>query len=408
MTDLHVIPGPTGIGGGGDGPKADYSGVGPTGYDSTASREWATRLDDERFISMTALDEHLAQRRANSTEIQINVAGIQPSISDGRLMFEIPGYKGLVEPTNLGFSHLCTRIRAPSEYLRRLPNELAAQCMQYGFDRSVVAGDEVIALITADADGGTAKLRAMTSPGYGRIWDADLSGAVRVLSEETMDWQVPIAFHRPGMNYNPIVALDVTKNATTLYSGDRDTFIFLVDQTRPIVAGKLPDGSDRLFFRGFIAWNSEVGTKKLVIKTFLYEMVCMNRMIHGQACVEEMSQRHTKQAPEKFIRQILPALKVFMEGSATGIEAGLITAQQAIVARNDEQRLTYLEQMLGLGPLMNKRVLDAIVAEEGHPMETVFDAVQGLTAVARSYPNQDRRVELETLAAGLMEEFATA
>lgn len=386
--------------------QADYSGVGGLGHDMTAHREWSSRPSDERFTSLAELDDMLVERRAKSTEIQIKTAGIVPQTEDGKLLFQIPGYNNLVEPTNLGFGHLCTRIKAPSDYLRRLSNETAVKCLQEGFDRAGVIDEEAIALIS-EGPGGP-QLRAMTSVGYGRIWDAELSSAIRVLTEETMSWQVPIAFNRPGMTYNPIVAMNVSKEATTLYSGDRDTFIFLCDQTRPIVAGKLPDGSDRLFFRGFMAWNSEVGARKLGIKTFLYQMVCQNRQIHGQAGVEAIAQRHTKAAPAKFVREILPALKVFMEGSATGIEAGLITAQQTVIARNDEQRLTYLEQLLELGPAMSRHILKTIEAEEGHEMTTVFDCMQGLTAVARSIQNQDRRVEWEEKASGLMKSLVGA
>lgn len=386
--------------------QADYSNVGKTGHDMTANREWASRPDDERYTSMLALDEHLAAQRAASTEIQIKVAAIRPDQHDGKLVFHIPGYNGLVEPTHLGFSQLCSRIKAPADYLRRLPNDLAAQCMTYGFDQSAVEDEEAIALITETENG--ARLRATTSVGYGRIWDSELSGAVRKLAERNNDWQVPIAFLQPGDKYNPIVAMDVTKAATTLYSGDRDMFLFLVDQTRPIVAGKLPDGSDRLFFRGVMTWNSEVGVRRLGMKTFLYQMVCQNRQIHGQAAVEEISQRHTKSAPEKFLREIVPALEVYMNSTVTGIEAGLIKAQQTIVARTDEQRLTYLERLLELGPGLSRLVMSTVEAEEGHPLETVFDAAQGLTAIARGIANQDRRVELEGVAEDVMKPYLVA
>jgi hypothetical protein len=348
----------------------------------------------------------LAERKANSTEIQVRTADIVPQTEGGKLLFQIPGYNDPVEPTNLGFSHLCSRIKAPADYLRRLPNELASQCMQHGFDRAGLIDEEEIALITSGPAG--PRLRAMTSVGYGRIWDSELSSAIRVLTEETNDWQVPIAFLRPGDHYNPVVAMDVSKEATTLYSGDRDTFIFLCDQTRPIVAGKLPDGSDRLFFRGFMSWNSEVGARKLGVKTFLYQMVCQNRQIHSQAGVEAIAQRHTKAAPAKFIREIVPALDAFIKGSSTGIEAGLVAAQKTIIARNDEQRMTYLEQLLELGPNMSRLVMSTVLAEEGHDMETIFDVAQGLTAIARGIPNQDRRVEMEERAADLMKPFVAA
>jgi hypothetical protein len=387
-------------------PQADYSRVGRTGQDMQASREWASRPNDERYTSLAELDDVLTERKANSTEVQIRTADIVPQTDGGKLLFQVPGFHDLVEPTNLGFTHLCNRIKAPADYLRRLPNELAAQCMQHGFDRAGLIDEEAIALITNGSAG--PRLRAMTSVGYGRIWDSELSSAIRVLTEETNDWQVPIAFLRPGDHYNPVVAMNVTKEATTLYAGDRDMFLFLCDQTRPIVAGRLPDGSDRLFFRGFMTWNSEVGTRKLGVKTFLYQMCCQNRQIHSQAGVEAIAQRHTKAAPTKFAREIVPALKVYLEASATGIEAGLIAAQHAVIARDDTQRLTYLEQLLELGPNMSRHVLNTIEAEEGHPMTTVFDAAQGITAIARGIPNQDRRVEWESMAENLMKPFIAA
>lgn len=50
--------------------------------------------------------------------------------------------------------------------------------------------------------------------------------------------------------------VDVTKDTTTLYASDRDVFLFLVDDTNPIEAGRLADGSPDLYFRGFYCWNS--------------------------------------------------------------------------------------------------------------------------------------------------------
>jgi len=58
------------------------------------------------------------------------------------------------------------------------------------------------------------------------------------------------------MTHNPFV--EVTKDTTTLYASDRDVFLFLVDDTHPIEAGKLPNGDPDLYFRGFYCWNSEV------------------------------------------------------------------------------------------------------------------------------------------------------
>ncbi len=56
--------------------------------------------------------------------------------------------------------------------------------------------------------------------------------------------------------------------ATTLYASDRDVFIFLVDDRNPISFEA--DGVKRNLFRGFMVWNSEVGSHRFGLMTFLY------------------------------------------------------------------------------------------------------------------------------------------
>jgi hypothetical protein len=49
-------------------------------------------------------------------------------------------------------------------------------------------------------------------------------------------WKVPGVLDWSSMTHNPFV--DVTKDTTTLYASDRDVFLFLVDDTNPIEAGR--------------------------------------------------------------------------------------------------------------------------------------------------------------------------
>ena len=72
--------------------------------------------------------------------------------------------------------------------------------------------------------------------------------------------------------YNPDV--EISRDTTTLYASDRDVFLFLVDDHNPIEAGRLPDGSPDLYFRGFYCWNSEVGAKTLGMASFYLRAVC--------------------------------------------------------------------------------------------------------------------------------------
>jgi hypothetical protein len=43
-----------------------------------------------------------------------------------------------------------------------------------------------------------------------------------------------------------------------------------------------------------------------------------------------------------------------------------------------------------------------VLDEEGHPPASIFDFVQGITALARGKPHQDARLELEGKAAKLL------
>jgi hypothetical protein len=46
------------------------------------------------------------------------------------------------------------------------------------------------------------------------------------------------------------------------------------------------------------------------------------------------------------------------------------------------------------------------VKEEGRPMESVWDAAQAITAIARDIPHQDNRIEIERRAGKLLDKVA--
>ena len=51
-------------------------------------------------------------------------------------------------------------------------------------------------------------------------------------------------------------------------------------------------------------------------------------------------------------------------------------------------------------------IVETVLVEEGRPPESVFDFVQGITAVARSKPQQDARLTMENRAKKLLEAAA--
>ena len=60
----------------------------------------------------------------------------------------------------------------------------------------------------------------------------------------------------------------------------------------------------------------------------------------------------------------------------------------------------------GFSKAETAKVIATVLDEEGRPPESVFDFVQGITALARTKPHQDARLELEGKAKALLERAA--
>jgi hypothetical protein len=282
--------------------------------------------------------------------------------------------------------------------MRQLPAALAGINLQHGLLSN--RGEQ---MKTLEAGDGRVELRAVTGPDYGRIWDHELVSAVmKIAGNGTGDtrWKVPGVLDWSTMTHNPFV--DVTKDTTTLYASDRDVFLFLVDDTYPIEAGRLRDGSPDLYFRGFYCWNSEVGSKTLGIASFYLRAVCMNRNLWGVENFEEITIRHSKFAARRFAHEAAPALTRFADSSPAPFISGIKAARERIVARTDEDRDGFLLKR-GFSKSETAKIIETFLHEEGSPPASLFDFVQGITALARGKAHQDARLELEGRAKRLLE-----
>jgi hypothetical protein len=357
------------------------------------SSEWYSRPDDEKFLSLNDLYDNVRRRadRARTRVVESRDIRVEASMDNAeRLSLIVPGEAEPIAPTNWSFGQLCSLVGAPASYLRYLPASLAGINLQHGLLSH--RGEQVKLLNTHE---GRSELRAVTGPDYGRIWDHELVAAVMKIAGNGVSdtrWKVPGVLDWGSMRYNPHV--DITRETTTLYASDRDVFLFLVDDTHPIEAGKLPNGEPDLFFRGFYCWNSEVGSKTLGIATFYLRAVCMNRNLWGVENFEEISIRHSKFAANRFAHEAAPALETFADSSAMSFVEGIKTARGRIVARSDEDRETFLRKH-GFSKTDTAKIIQSVIAEEGHPPASLFDFVQGITAHARARSNQDTRLEIE-------------
>jgi len=368
------------------------------------SSEWFSRPDDERYLSLTDLYDAVRRRadRAQARTVESRAVKVE-AIRDNaeRLALLVPGRDEPVAPTHWSFGQLCGLVGAPSSYMRQLPAALAGINLQHG-----LLSHRAELLKTLETDDGRLTLRAVTGPDYGRIWDHELVAAViDIAGNGTGDtmWKVPGVLDWATMTHNPFV--DITKDTTTLYASDRDVFLFLVDDTHPIEAGRFADGSPDLYFRGFYCWNSEVGSKTLGIASFYLRAVCMNRNLWGVENFEEITIRHSKFAAQRFAHEAAPALTSFANSSPAPFIAGIKAARERIVARSDEDRESFLRKR-GFSKSETAKIIETVLSEEHRKPESIFDFVQGITALARTKTHQDARLELEGKARKLLERAA--
>jgi hypothetical protein len=362
----------------------------------TASRQWATRPSDERFVSLLDLQSHVNAQRARSRGKVVSSLGVTvlPDANDadhrGLLIAGPTG--GVAAPSHFAFSQLANLAGAPAGYLRGLPAPLAADCINYGLkvERDVLD----VGLLLRKEDVG-ASLVAATGPRYGRIWNSDVVDALvdRVGDGVTGDWRVPGEFGK---------AVEVTKANTTLYAGDRDMFVFLADEENRVQIANRRDGKSGSLARGFFLWNSEVGSSTFGVAMFLFDYACSNRIVWGAEGFKEIRIRHTAAAPDKWLDEVQPVLEAYAHSSATPIEAQLAAAQQKKVDNVE----AFLKSRSWTSTMI-ARSQAAHELEEGRPMETLWDITTGATAYAKSIKNQDDRVFVER-AAGKILDLAAA
>ena len=360
-----------------------------------ASHQWASRPADQRFTSLTELHDHAVSIREHSHAKCVSSRAIAAQPVDGDYKaLQVVGPNGApVNVSNWAFGQLAARAGAPAGYLRDLPAPVAADCLNYGLQ---VARDVSDIGILLYKNGGEPELRAATGPNYGRIWNSVITGALiqRFGDGVTGDFRVPGEFGK---------AVTVTKDNTTLYASDRDMFVFLADEQHRIEIPNRRDGQPGSMARGFFVWNSEVGSATLGISTFLFDYVCCNRIVWGASDYNEVKIRHTSGAPDRWLEDVVPAIRSYANSSTGSITKAIEDARAAKIGDHDAVNAF-------LAKRFTRSQVGAIQAahknDEGRPIETLWDAATGITAYARGIQYQDDRVKLEREAGRVLDMVA--
>jgi hypothetical protein len=356
-----------------------------------ASDQWRNRPADERYTSLDEMLAHFEHQRS------ITRQGVVPS----KVLEAVPsedGVNGLqvymagskterkFDLTHHSFQQLATTADAPASYLRKLPAVIAADNINYGlkFLRSV----EDVGIMLHDGE--NPELRAITGPKYGRIFNADVVKALtnRFGNGIEGNFRVPGEFGRD---------VEVNKRNTTLYASDHDMFVFLADEKNRIEIPDRRDGKPGLLARGFFVWNSEVGDKTFGLSTFLFDYVCSNRIVWGAEHYAEVKIRHSSSAPTRFIEEMAPAMEALSNASTHSITKAITDARNKKLGDDVQD---FLAKRFGKRMVAPLQAIHE--AEEGRPIENLWDVTTAATAYAKRIEFTDNRVAFERTAGDVL------
>jgi hypothetical protein len=350
-----------------------------------ANSQWERRSADERFSSIEAMHKQATRQREQAAVVSLlRACDLEVTAQDGQV--RLLGRSGQqASLTNWSFGQIAQKARAPASYLRTLPAELAADCLQSGLKRPREEDDNsrgLRLLFNRDED---LTLRAVTSDQYARIWNSDVTSRLVELKQAGPWQEAPAAFD----------------DSRGQYLSDRDMFSFFVDNNRRIFE-KGPGGG---LSRGFFAWNSEVGASSFGVMTFMYEYVCGNHRVWGAENVREVRVRHVGEASDRGFDELQLALMEYAEGSTKEDELKIKRAMRfQIGATKDE----VLDAIFGLNVLSRKTIgaaYDLAVKREewyGNP-RSAWGMAGGVTEIARDLANADERVAMDRAATKVME-----
>jgi hypothetical protein len=268
-------------------------------------------------------------------------------------------------------------------YLKTIPAQLAAQCLEYEIHQNYEECKILIRKGQTDNAGNAINLTgAFASPKYGRIRDHEVMENLMEAIE--------------GNSWHPPRSQDDVNESNGLYASDPDMFVFLINNENPVEVENAKLG------RGFFCWNSETGSATFGLTIFMYNYICANHIVWGAEQVQELRIFHRNRALNRFYSDAIPLLNKFAENRRLddAIKDNVFKAMNFRLGTTQKQVFEWLENK----PFASEEIAKAweYGNVEGEDTTTLWGMIQGLTAYARNLPHIDKRVSLERRAGELL------
>lgn len=395
-----------------------------------ASAQWSSRPADQRFWTLSDLHSFKKRYEAETSTalVPLGKCEIRPLTDDPKELVLVGPKGGGATFSHYSFGQLCSLVGAPASYLRELPAELAAQNVRHGL-RSMATDKDYSLMFHAN---GGRQLRCVTSEKYERIFDSEVAEMALRLQDRgwvTPPARVPYSItdlktgksspytgpsriateqdclkHRmAGLGIQPG---DVIAPAG-IYGSDHDTFIFQVNEDRPIDAG-----NGEVLYRGVFWTNSEVGNKKFRGTMFWYEGVCGNHIVWSAKVVAEIEIRHVGEARAKFAEvynQVLQMSDMDTRNDVKRIQSAKQFRLADVTGKTKEEA-----EKAVVDVVFRKGLMSRVQAEQSLETAKRFQDIHGdpfsawgfaagATRFSQSLQYQDQRDQLDRAAGKVLE-----
>ncbi len=359
-----------------------------------ASAQWRDRPADERYESIAALRTAAHAHRQRSSEEIIDLSASRLTWRDDEILLDDK------RMNNWSFGQLCSKLKAPANYMRTLPTEIALANLKHGMSANVLPNDQSKLLV------GPSHIGAFTGPGYARIWNAEIADWIWELQENNPHLSFPVSFKTASGD--KAEAWGEKKELPVAFLSDRDMFVFLCDYEHGI---EVP-GAPNLLSRGFWVENNEVGAGSVRITMFLFDFVCSNVLVWGARNVLEVKIAHKGRARERVLFDDSEARKAIAEYANRSAYADTLRIQRAqnlLVANTTIEVVDslYARRLPGLTKnVLAEAMLVAGRTERyqlGAGPNSVWGVISGLTEVSQKSEHADARIEIDRSAARILD-----
>lgn len=259
------------------------------------------------------------------------------------------------------FTQLCGKLEVPSRYLRRLPDRIRAQCVNYELLRARIDSRSFLVRCKGES------VRAILSARYTSVDNFHLLETVERLARG-YDHQVH-SFHlgETGM-WLKIVFNDL---------GVED-----------------PSSTSTALKLGLVIGNSEVGCRAVTIEPLVYRLACLNDAIIRQEGL--LNQRHVGIGAHEIDTNVAKAVDKALKVGDTALEKFLGAHERQI--ENPVEVIKKLSENRGLSRANTDSVLMAFEAE---PQNTQLGVVNAFTRAAKDM-DEEASIDFERFAGSLL------